>query len=1251
MVIKTAVMGKVSGSDGDTLTDPTMEIEYDLTVIPAVVHTIVRENHGAGNLAFQHSYAYSGGLGQVVLQKVQAEPGLAPKRNGNGDLEFDGGELVFEDTTPNPRWVGNGRVIVDNKGNPVKQYEPFFDSSPAYTDEQELVEWGVTPFIHYDPLGRMIRTDLPDGTFLKVSFTPWQQVTHDANDNVLASDWYAERDALVGGTPHNDGEKYAALHAEPHDSTPTTTLLDNLGRPFLVIADNGLDENDVPQKFETRTKLDIEGNTLEVKDARNNVAETNTFAPGGLQLKTHSVDAGTRLALPNVLGNPLRAWDNRQNVRRWTYDVLNRPTHAYLKHAADPEVLQQRIVYGESLGVSADDTNHLGQVYRVYDSAGVLTSLAYDFKGNLLATERGLAEAYKTTPDWIDLATETDPALIHAAAAPLLEGETFTTSWTYDALSRVRTQTTPDASVTTQTFGLGGMLQSVAVNVRGALTATDIVTNIDYNARGQRLLIEYGNGSTTDYEYDPNNFRVTRIHTERPPTYAGLRTVQDLRYHYDPSGNIAQIRDQAQQGVFFDNAYVDPTQKFRYDPTYRLIEATGREHDALAKPTPAGFTPIAHPQDTQAQRLYKQLYTYDSVGNIREMAHRVIVGNVEQVAWRRGYLYATAGNRLQYTNVPGDDVDDPQSYTGFYDYDEHGNMITIAQIPGGLTWDDDDRLQSTSHVGGGTVYYVYDGAGQRVRKVTVNLSGTTSKQRLYFGGWETYREHKNINTTNDLDLERETLHVHDDHGRVCLIETKTVDAGAPVVTPANIARYQYSNHLGTANLELDDVAEVISYEEFHPYGTSSYRAANSAIEVSAKRYRYTGQERDEETGLAYHGARYYAPWLARWTAADPIGLGDGVNRYWYTHDNPATLKDPSRLLKKSRPAQIGMSIRTEHGRIRPRRALLDDEWGGFAGSVAIFQRPASGTAPPDPEQEVPKGLVDRGEPNQVRLTGTTAAPGLGLQVSFGRPSRARSSDKSGAEVGAPAFGAMRGPKFLWRALPMRDAGWRTGGLTTVRPLTAPLSPKTMTFEHMRWYKAEKSPILHGHGTNRISLAGTPANAQSLVDVGRAPAGVVRVNVPHAEALGVEFRGPEKIHADLSTVRADYQAQVDAAPSKTKADRPLRTMAAADKALEYADKWKETHAIEHVPPKALSEVRSLRAERSGEAARHVARGLGPPLLAFGAYSSVMRIASAPTEQRGDVIMEESSAWVGGLAGAEVGAQLGAAGGPWGCLRVA
>jgi RHS repeat-associated protein len=82
------------------------------------------------------------------------------------------------------------------------------------------------------------------------------------------------------------------------------------------------------------------------------------------------------------------------------------------------------------------------------------------------------------------------------------------------------------------------------------------------------------------------------------------------------------------------------------------------------------------------------------------------------------------------------------------------------------------------------------------------------------------------------------------------------------------------------------------YEEFHPFGTTSYAAKDSAVEVSAKRYRYIGKERDEETGLYHCGARYLAAWLGRWTAADPIGLGDGVNRYAYARGNPVRLVDP-----------------------------------------------------------------------------------------------------------------------------------------------------------------------------------------------------------------------------------------------------------------------------------------------------------------------------------------------------------------------
>jgi RHS repeat-associated protein len=85
----------------------------------------------------------------------------------------------------------------------------------------------------------------------------------------------------------------------------------------------------------------------------------------------------------------------------------------------------------------------------------------------------------------------------------------------------------------------------------------------------------------------------------------------------------------------------------------------------------------------------------------------------------------------------------------------------------------------------------------------------------------------------------------------------------------------------------------ILYEEMHPYGTSAYRSADSTVEVSARRYRYTGKERDEETGLDYFGARYYAPWLGRWASADPLGLQAGLNLYEYVRGSPVVMVDPN----------------------------------------------------------------------------------------------------------------------------------------------------------------------------------------------------------------------------------------------------------------------------------------------------------------------------------------------------------------------
>ncbi|HMY19121.1 MAG TPA: hypothetical protein PKA58_22500 [Polyangium sp.] len=117
-----------------------------------------------------------------------------------------------------------------------------------------------------------------------------------------------------------------------------------------------------------------------------------------------------------------------------------------------------------------------------------------------------------------------------------------------------------------------------------------------------------------------------------------------------------------------------------------------------------------------------------------------------------------------------------------------------------------------------------------------------------------HRRHEN----GRIVLERQTLHVMNGAQRIAMVETKTVDSSGPIANGLPRIRFQCSNHLGSVNLELDEFGAVISYEEYHPYGTSAYRATNGAINVSAKRYRYTRKERDEETGLYYPRATYYA---------------------------------------------------------------------------------------------------------------------------------------------------------------------------------------------------------------------------------------------------------------------------------------------------------------------------------------------------------------------------------------------------------
>ncbi|MCZ7586785.1 MAG: RHS repeat-associated core domain-containing protein [Deltaproteobacteria bacterium] len=328
-----------------------------------------------------------------------------------------------------------------------------------------------------------------------------------------------------------------------------------------------------------------------------------------------------------------------------------------------------------------------------------------------------------------------------------------------------------------------------------------------------------------------------------------------------------------------------------------MIGAKRREHrDQQPGPNDPSPHGAPHPNDTNALINYKETYAYDAVGNITQTAHTA-TGN----SWTRDYSYANDSNRLSQNQIGPT----PRSYT----HDAHGKMTAMPHLAL-MTWDERDRLRATSAGTSGqpVTYYVYDGSGRRVRKVTEDAGEVRTKERISVGDFEIYREYDN----GDIELERESLHVmapstdSSPNERLALVETLTWEGGDAITDPASLIRFQYSDHLGSSCVETDDTGTVISYEEYFPFGGTSYHWGTASV---AKRYRYTGKERDEETGLYYYGARYYAAWLGRWTAADPSGLNDGPNVYAYVRTNPVGNIDPTG--GQSLATSFSQPIRTE----------------------------------------------------------------------------------------------------------------------------------------------------------------------------------------------------------------------------------------------------------------------------------------------------------------------------------------------------
>ena len=815
---------------------------------PVFAATLTRETHvndplPPGGLKIQINFSYSDGFGREIQQKIQAEP---------GPLDLNDPDSPHSDS----RWLGSGWTIFNNKGKPVRQYEPFFCDTHRFQFAKIV---GVSPILFYDPAERVVATLHPNHTWEKVVFDPWRQETWDVNDTVLVSDpggdpdvgdffcrldesdylptWY---DRMIDGTPQ---EQDAAEKSAEHAGTSTIAHFDTLGRPFLTIADNGTDENGVPQQYETRVVLDIEGNQREIIDPRANTVMQYDYDMLSNKLRQNSMDAGQRWTFGNIAGNPVKQWDERNHAFTVTYDALQRPCEQRIEGGdGNLDHIYEKINYGDWKDMSADDRNEsinknlIGKPKEQYDTAGRVVFELYDFKGNLKQTTRRLLLDYKNTPNWTDGDSEA-----------LLEQETFATEMAYDALNRVIQSKTPDGSITMPSYNDAGLLEKIVVTQDEE--TKPFVKNVDYNEKGQRTCILYGNDVQTSYEYDWETFRLIHLKTHR----ADNALLQDLYYTYDAVGNITRIEDKNIPIRFFNNEKIEGISKYRYDPLYQLIEAQGREHRGqLAFGDHDNWNDLPflknyRPGDDLAWRNYTQSYAYDGAGNITKMKHLANGGS-----WTRNYEYSETNNRLIKTTVGADNS--VFDYTHYRHHPQHGFMTGMPHLQV-MEWNFKEELSAVARQrreDGGTpetTYYVYDAEGQRVRKVTENTAGpgdtpTKKCERIYVDGIEIYRDY----TGNHPGLERKTLHIMDDTSRFAMIETRNeVNDGSP----EKLVRYQLGNHLGSATLETDDsvAARVISYEEFHPYGTTAYQAMNEDIKAAGKRYRYTGRSGMRRAGL------------------------------------------------------------------------------------------------------------------------------------------------------------------------------------------------------------------------------------------------------------------------------------------------------------------------------------------------------------------------------------------------------------------
>lgn len=695
------------------------------------------------------------------------------------------------------------------------------------------------------------------------------------------------------------------------NGTPDITVCDNRGQPVRQLRYNRRDSQQAVDELIERRELALTGQPLTLTDARFFAAGNGTAnfryitSLSGKALRQTSMDAGDVRGMFNAAGKCIWASDGRGTQTCSEFDALGRPVSLTQQ---DPQGEAARIIdrfiYGETLS-DARDRNLRGQCIEHYDAGGRLQTGALALTGQTQQQTRWLLADEEQEANW----QGEDQSVWQAQ----LEATGYLTQSLFNACGQPVLMLDAKGNQQHQQYNIAGQVTGNSLLMADGSEKT-VIGETTFNAAGNILHITAAGSVTRTFSYEDTTQRLLTVVTER----AG-ETLEDVLYGYDPAGNIISLTDRRQATRWFAGQQVEASQHWQYDALYQLISASGRENASAGVQSPA--LPATTSDASQVVN-YQRTYSYDDSYNLVSIAH----SGAQQYTQRM--IVSSGSNRAVSdalaTDITADQVD------GYFD--ACGNALWL-QAGQALNWSAANRLAQVTLVDRGDgendrEIYQYDSQGNRLRKTTLTLTGSTTQtqQVIYLPGLE-------LRTTTT-----------DSAGKVTVNDALVVNvlAGGPgiavrhlyreqgqddAITAAGQLRLNMGNTIDSVMLELDGDGAVLSREEYFPFGGTAILAGDSA-ELKYKYIRYSGKERDG-SGLYYYGQRYYMPWLGRWASSDPVGTVDGSNLYRMVRNNPVGLRDNKGLApgdgEKKFKAAAGHYIDVRRSVLNSREKVMDPE--------------------------------------------------------------------------------------------------------------------------------------------------------------------------------------------------------------------------------------------------------------------------------------------------------------------------------------